>query len=75
MTSSGSLTMMVGLACSVGLGGDVGRFALTSAALFTLFGELLGPRALVRALSAAGETATTPEQTVAAPTVSLEASP
>lgn len=75
MTSSGSLTMMVGLACSVGLGGDVGRFALTSAALFTLFGELLGPRALVRALTAAGETAPPLEQTVANPAISLEASP
>jgi hypothetical protein len=75
MTSSGSLTMMVGLACSVGLGGDVGRVALTSATLFTLFGELLGPRALVRAVVAAGESQRPARATVTDAAPSLEAAP
>jgi hypothetical protein len=75
MTSSGSLTMMVGLACSVALGGDVGRVALSAAASFTFFGELLGPRALVRALVAAGESRATPEPRTAPATAPLGAAP
>lgn len=55
MTSSGTLTMMVGLAFSLRLGEDVGPFVLTCAALGTLLGELVGPLAMLRALDRAGE--------------------
>ncbi|MFT3921909.1 MAG: hypothetical protein QM778_05185 [Myxococcales bacterium] len=55
MTSSGTLTMMVGLAFSLRLGEDVGPFVLTCAALGTLVGELMGPFAMLRALERAGE--------------------
>ncbi len=55
MTSSGSLTMMVGLAFSLRLSQDIGTFALTCAALSTLLGELAGPITMLRALDRAGE--------------------
>jgi Kef-type K+ transport system membrane component KefB len=55
MSSSGTLTMMVGLALSLGLDEQLGQFVLTCAALGTLFGELLGPLAMRRALERAGE--------------------
>jgi Kef-type K+ transport system membrane component KefB len=55
MTSSGTLTMMVGLAFSLRLSGDIGPFVLLCAALGTLLGELVGPFAMLRALDRAGE--------------------
>ena len=55
MTSSGTLTMMVGLAFSLRLSEEVGAFVLTCATLGTLLGELLGPMAMLRALDRAGE--------------------
>jgi Kef-type K+ transport system membrane component KefB len=60
MTSSGTLTMMVGLAFSVRLDADVGRFVLSCAALGTLVGELMGPLAMLRALDRAGEVSPLP---------------
>jgi Kef-type K+ transport system membrane component KefB len=55
MTSSGSLTMMVGLAFSLRLSEEIGSFVLTCAALGTVLGELIGPLTMLRALDRAGE--------------------
>lgn len=55
MLSSGTLTMMVGFALALRFEGRVGRLALVIAGLGTLFGELVGPFALRRALGRAGE--------------------
>jgi Kef-type K+ transport system membrane component KefB len=55
MSSSGTLTMMVGLAFSIRLDQQVGPFVLACAALGTLVGELTGPQAMLRALDRAGE--------------------
>jgi len=55
MTSSGSLTVMVGLAFSLRLSEEIGTLALTCAALGTVLGELAGPFTMLRALDRAGE--------------------
>ncbi len=63
MTSSGTLCLMVGLAFSVRLGGDLGRYVLSLAVLGTLAGELVGPFAIRRALRRVGELHDTPPPT------------
>jgi Kef-type K+ transport system membrane component KefB len=70
MSASGNITMMVGLAFSLRLDGDVGRFALSAAALGTVLGELLGLYGLTRALDKVGELGAPPSKEPAeAPTV------
>ena len=63
MTSSGTLTMMVGLAFSLRLSEEIAPFVLTCAALGTLLGELVGPLAMLRALDRAGEIAPVSDKT------------
>jgi hypothetical protein len=55
MLSSGTLTMMVGFALLLRFPEGLGRVALLVAAIGTLLGELIGPFALRRALTSAGE--------------------
>lgn len=55
LLSSGGLTMAFGLAFALRFDDLVGRTVLAVAAIITLFGELLGPTSLHRALRRAGE--------------------
>lgn len=73
MSSSGSLSMMVGLAFSVRLGGDLGRYAVTLAVLGTVIGEILGPFTMRRALERVGEVH--PPQPADIPDASAEVTP
>jgi hypothetical protein len=75
LSSSGTLTMIVGLALSIRIGGETGRMALSAAALFTLVGELTGPRALAKALERAGEIKRSAQAPDLPATASLEAAP
>ena len=54
---SGALTMAVGLACSFRLPSATGTLVLAVAAANVLFGELVGPASLRRALARVGEIA------------------
>lgn len=55
LLSSGTLSIIVAFALSLGFGGEIGRITLSAAFLGTVLGELVGSPALRRALSAAGE--------------------
>jgi hypothetical protein len=52
---TGAITMAIGLVFSMRFAGAVGDTVLAVAAVFTVFGEVVGPAALRRALVAAGE--------------------
>lgn len=51
MSSSGAVTMLIGLAFGFRFPGPVGNTVLSTAACMTAFGELLGPSGLRRALA------------------------
>jgi Kef-type K+ transport system membrane component KefB len=51
MSSSGSVTMLVGMAFAFRFPGPIGNAVLVSAACMTALGELLGPTGLRRALA------------------------
>lgn len=53
--SAGGLAMSVGLAFALRFPGPIGELILTTAALATVLGELVGPGSLRRALERAGE--------------------
>jgi hypothetical protein len=55
LLSSGGLTMAFGLAFALRFDDVVGRMVLAIATIITLFGELVGPTSLFRALRRAGE--------------------
>ncbi|HSC89632.1 MAG TPA: potassium transporter Kef [Polyangiaceae bacterium] len=55
LLSSGVVTISMGMALSLRLGGEVGTIVLTFAAASALFGEALGPYFLRRALMRVGE--------------------
>jgi Kef-type K+ transport system membrane component KefB len=55
MQSSGPLSLVVGFAVALRMGGQVGNAVLACAIAGTLLGELVGPYALRRALRGAGE--------------------
>jgi Kef-type K+ transport system membrane component KefB len=52
---TGALTMALGLACALRLKAETGALVLTAAAAQVLFGELVGPSSLRRALERSGE--------------------
>lgn len=68
LLSSGALCMSIGLYAYLNLGGRQGELALLAASTATVFGELVGPTMLRRALSRAGEV----DRTEAAPAVLSE---
>ena len=55
LLASGTLAMSIGLYAYLNLGGRLGEWALLAAVVATVFGELVGPIMLRRALSRAGE--------------------
>lgn len=55
MLSSGSVSVMVGLAYALQFPGDVGKLVLLTAVLSSVLGELVGPLSLRSALLRAGE--------------------
>ncbi|MEN9579431.1 MAG: hypothetical protein RJA70_2440 [Pseudomonadota bacterium] len=86
---AGNLTLCVALSCYMSLPAELGQFALLTAVVVTLVGELVGPLALRRALHRAGEiagagvtalvaepalTAAEPTLTAAEPTLSAKES-
>jgi hypothetical protein len=68
MLSSGTVAMTIGLAFAVRFPGRVGDAVLAAAAIATVFGEFVGPSALRRELTRAGEieASSPPEATAAA---------
>lgn len=72
--SSGALTISVGLACAFQLAPPYGNMVLLAACTSILFGELLGPTSLRRALDRAGELPQPPEPERTAGEEELESS-
>ncbi len=70
---SGVLTISIGIAVYLRVGGTVGRLALAVAAAMALFGEMLGPYFLKRALTRAGEIV--PAESRAARTTPVQVEP
>lgn len=58
---TGALTLAIGLSCALRLKAEAGALVLAAAAANVLFGELVGPASLRRALERAGEIGATPE--------------